>query len=830
MSLSSGVFDHLSVLDISNRLSAAFAARFFGDFGADVLLAEPPAGHCLRSEPPFFQSLPRINSDSGQTSALHSYINRNKRSAAYVELADLQPLVEKADLVICSCLNTASLISAWLRKDSVLLVITPHGKNGALAGLAGNNLTACARTGWAYINRFRDEPPLQMPRHQSGYVGGVAGFIAACAALLSRSHQSEFERVDVSEVEALAHTVHPWGIMSIYAGMDDSFGPAGWRPRGAPGPLWNTSDGRMHLAIGDFHHWTEAMNVLGLPDIGRQAHLIPDFGRHGQDLRPVFSAVAQTLPKMKRWDIFYKLANLRCVVGVMQDTADLLTDPQFAAREYLVGTEVAGKSVSMPGAPFKLSSAPWKLRFMAPESRVENAAFESMRGVLGEKSEKKTPGRGQGISSRVGRGRDTQQPGNVRRADGPLAGLRVLSLGQAWSGTFGTEIFSFLGADVVQIGALQRPDVWRRVRNDVPFGVRNQNRKQHPLNTSALYNAVNLNKRELTLNLKDPRGMDLFWRLLPRFDVLLDNFRAGVMPSWGVTLEKLHELSPGIVWASISGFGCNGPFSSYPANGASTEPMSGFSSLHGYAGDPGMNSAGLFPDPLSGYMVASGIMAALHQREFTGEAQRVDLSMMEAVTAVCGDALIEYQLTGEVPRPEGNRHPGMAPHNYFQCLNGQWLAIGVETDEQWLYLAEMVGGHLNDPEWRVATFRKRREDQLEALLSEWCAGQDVDELEVRLSQGGLAAARVMPLQELYTDIGSDLYQSGFIKSVDHEEAGQSLLPSEPWHFSGSGSVPLRPSPRVGEHSREVLIDELGLSEEEYSVLVEAKVTGTLGYY
>ena len=100
LSLASGVFDDLNVLDISTRLSAAFAARFFGDFGADVLLAEPPAGHCLRSEPPFFQSLLRINSDSGQTSPLHSYINRNKRSAAYVELADLQPLVEKADLVI----------------------------------------------------------------------------------------------------------------------------------------------------------------------------------------------------------------------------------------------------------------------------------------------------------------------------------------------------------------------------------------------------------------------------------------------------------------------------------------------------------------------------------------------------------------------------------------------------------------------------------------------------------------------------------------------------------------------------------------------------------
>ena len=93
--------------------------------------------------------------------------------------------------------------------------------------------------------------------------------------------------------------------MSIYAGMDDSYGPAGRRPRGAPSPLWDTSDGRMHLAIGDFHHWTEAKDILGLPDIGRQPELIPDFGRHGQNLLPVFAAVAETLPKMDRWDVFF---------------------------------------------------------------------------------------------------------------------------------------------------------------------------------------------------------------------------------------------------------------------------------------------------------------------------------------------------------------------------------------------------------------------------------------------------------------------------------------------------------------------------------------------
>ena len=830
MSRSVSAFEGLNVLDISDRLSGAFAARFFGDFGADVLLAEPPGGHCLRHEMPVSECSNTGDSDAGCVSPLHAYANWNKRSAAFVDVSDLQPLVAAADLIICTRLETADIVGTWLRADAVLLVVTPHGATGSLAEFPGNNLTASARTGWSYINRLRNEPPLQMPRYQSGYVGGIAGFIAASSALLRRSAEGDFERVDVSEVEAFAHTVHPWGIMSIYAGMDDSYGPVGWRPRGAPGPLWDTSDGRMHLAIGDFHHWTEAMDVLGLPDIARQPELIPDLGRHGQDLQPVFSAVAGTLPKMDRWDVFFKLADLRCVVGVMQDTADLLVDPQYAAREYLVETEVAGKSVTAAGAPFKLSPAPWKLRLPAPTARVENAVFNSPSSFVSIEADEAMAQTRQTIASKTPIGDAKRRLYGTAEGAGPLAGLRVLSLGQAWSGTFGSEIFSLLGADVVQLGGLQRPDVWRRVRNEVPAGVVDQSLKQHPLNTSSLYNAVNLNKREVTLNLKDPRGMELFWRLLPKFDVLLDNFRASVMPSWGVTLEKLHELRPGMIWASISGYGSSGPFSAYPANGASTEPMSGFSSLHGYAGDPGMNTAGLFPDPLSGYMAASGIMAALHQRDRSGEAQRVDLSMMEAMTTVCGDALIEYQLTGDVPRPGGNRHPQMAPHNYFQCQHDQWLALAVETDEQWRALANMVGGNLTKPVWLTAAFRKQHEDQLEALLAAWCSTQDVHDLEARLCQAGVVAARVMPLYELYTDPKSALGQNGFIKSVHHDEAGPSLLPSEPWHFSASEALTLKPSPRVGEHSREVLVEELGITDDEYNALVEAQITGTLGYY
>ena len=175
MSRSVSAFEGLNVLDISDRLSGAFAARFFGDFGADVLLAEPPEGHCLRHETPVSECSNTGDSDAGSVSPLHAYANWNKRSVAFVEVSDLQPLVAAADLIICTRLETADIVGAWLRADAVLLVVTPHGARGSLAGLPGNNLTASARTGWSYINRLRNEPPLQMPRNQSGYVGGIAG-------------------------------------------------------------------------------------------------------------------------------------------------------------------------------------------------------------------------------------------------------------------------------------------------------------------------------------------------------------------------------------------------------------------------------------------------------------------------------------------------------------------------------------------------------------------------------------------------------------------------------------------------------------------------------
>ncbi|MCE2461417.1 MAG: CoA transferase, partial [Pseudomonadales bacterium] len=569
-------FDGLRVVDLSTRLSGAFAARLFGDFGADVLLAEPPEGHPLRNEPPFLDDRP-----GPDRSAVHAYFNWNKHSACVDSEAALPDILRDADVIVTTTTSPTQVLAdalAALPPQTVHLSITAHGLDDPLTAVPGNNLTMGARVGWASVNRFADEAPLQLPRDSSGVVGGVTGFIAAAAALRRRNATDHAERVDVSELEAFALTVHPWGVASVYRGADGRR-RGGGRRRGDPGPLWDMADGRMNLGLADFHNWQEAMNVCNLPEIGARPDLIPDMGRHSQDMRDVVWGLAESLPKLKRWDVFHELAKLRCVIGVVQDVEDMPANEQFAARGYFVTTEVEGRPARASGAPAKLYPSPWKLRRPAPR--------------LGEAALPSKPGRADAPPIKT--------PPTNDLAPGPLAGIRVLSFGQAWSGTFGTELFALLGADVVQIASTKHPDSFRRISNRVPAGVADESRRQHPANTQGQYNAVNLHKREINLDLTHERGREILWKLLPRFDIVADNFRPTVLPSWGITLERLHEIRPGMIWASISGYGEDGPYRDYPANGNTTEPMAGLASLNGYEGDPGMNTNGLVPDPVSGY-------------------------------------------------------------------------------------------------------------------------------------------------------------------------------------------------------------------------------------
>jgi len=798
-------FEGVRVVDLSDRLSGAFAARLFGDFGADVVLAEPPDGHALRHEPPFLDDQP-----GAERSVLHAYAHWNKRSLVVRDAEQLRALVATADIVVTTRSPIAGAPFAdvldALPADAVQLSITPHGLDGPLATVAGNNLTASARTGWAYINGYVDEPPLQMPVRQSGYVGGVAGFVAAAAALHRRDASGGGALVDVSELEALALTCHPWGIAAIFQARGWAPGPGGGRLRGMPGPLYEAADGLINFGFGDWHHWPEAMRLLELPELAEDERLIPDRGRHSQDLSAVVAGVARAVHMLPRWPLFHDLAKLRCISGCVQDMAELLVDPQLAAREFFVETTIGDRMVRASGAPARLSPAPWALSRPAP--RLDEHA-----GAIA-------------LTARARRPIVAEAVGGA--AAGPLSGVRVLAFTSAWSGTFGTELLGLLGADVVQVEALHRSDVWRNVGGAVPAGVADQSRVQHALNTQGLFNSVNLNKRGITLDMRQPRGQQIFWDLLPRFDVLADNFRPTVMPGWGVTLETLAAKRPGIIWASISGYGTAGPHAAYPANGATTEPMSGLSSLHGYEGDHGKNTGGLYPDPVSGYFFAASVIAALRRRDRTGEPQRIDEAMTEAVAVMLGDAVAEHDATGRVPRPAGNHHPRIAPHNIYAARDGQWLALAAESEPAWQALVAHAGmpALAGDPRFASMAGRKAHEAELDAMLAAWCATQDAAAAEAALAACGVAAARVVSLYDAYDEPNPNFTARGFVVPVEHPESGVNMLPGAPWKIGGA-RAPLRPAPCLGEHSREVFRQELAITDAEYDALVAAGVTGTL---
>ena len=368
----------------------------------------------------------------------------------------------------------------------------------------------------------------------------------------------------------------------------------------------------------------------------------------------------------------------------------------------------------------------------------------------------------------------------------------------------------------------------RQSSGPVGPAVRDPSREQSPLNNNGMYNSVNLNKRAITLDMGDPRGMEIFWRMLPAFDVLADNFSPHVMSNWGITMETLGAHRPDIIFASLSGYGREGPLAEYPANGATTEPMSGLSSLHGYEGDVAMNTGGLIPDPISGYYFAGAIMAALHHRHATGQGQRIDLSMMEAVAVQVGDAVMEVEANGRVPGPLGNRHPAYAPHGIYPTRDGEWLAIAAETDAAWESFADHMGASALavDPRFASVSARKRNESALDEIVAAWCADRDAAAEAQSLGALGLSAARVEPFKPIYEAASPQFAAREFLVAVTHPESGTHLLPLLPWTLARTPRAPARYSPCFGEHSREVFREELGLSDAEYETLEADGVTGT----
>jgi benzylsuccinate CoA-transferase BbsF subunit len=400
--------------------------------------------------------------------------------------------------------------------------------------------------------------------------------------------------------------------------------------------------------------------------------------------------------------------------------------------------------------------------------------------------------------------------------DLPLAGVRVADFTWVWAGPFCTEQLAHLGADVIRVESTERPCVTRQLPPFADF--------QPGWNRSGYFNQYNQGKRSITLNLKDPRGVEVARRLIAKSDIVVENFAADVMERRGLGYEAIRQLRPDIVMVSISGYGRTGPERGFVSYGPATVPLAGFSAVTGYAGFPPMHVGISYGDPTAGLHAAFAALAALFHRRRTGEGQYIDVSLWEASAALLPDAILHYQMTGCDPPRQGNRHPTIAPHGVFRCAgDDRWVSIVAATDDEWKSLCEAMGDPdlARDPRFATPAERKRNEDALDERISGWTRTLSPEEVTRRLQAAGVAAFPSMSNRDLAED--PHLNERGFFVDLPHPEVGPRHHAGIPWRFSRTPCAVRSPAPLLGEHTRSVLEDLLGYSPEEVDALASAGV-------
>jgi len=392
---------------------------------------------------------------------------------------------------------------------------------------------------------------------------------------------------------------------------------------------------------------------------------------------------------------------------------------------------------------------------------------------------------------------------------GPLGGLRVIDLSQVLSGPFCTMLLADMGADVIKVeppggdvarawGPHARPSGEPRPESDGA---------PSPGETYGGYFAsVNRNKRSVCLDLKDPEGREALLGLVADADVLVENFRSGVMDRLGLSYEMLHERFPKLVFATIRGFGDprtgKSPYDQWPAFDIIAQAMGGVMSVTGADEEHPVKVGPGIGDIFPAALAALGIVAAVRHAERTGSGQLVDVAMYDAVLALSERIVYQHSMTGLSPRPQGNTHPLLCPYGAARTANG-FVAIASPSDHHWRLLAEIVGRPElgSDPRFATNEARLSRAAEVYALIESWSSGLDTAEVVGRLA-GKVPCAPVNDAAAIADDPHVAIRE--MIVDVDHPSGGVVRVIGSPVKFSDTPARRFVRAPLLGEHTEEIL--------------------------
>ena len=405
---------------------------------------------------------------------------------------------------------------------------------------------------------------------------------------------------------------------------------------------------------------------------------------------------------------------------------------------------------------------------------------------------------------------------NSTHPPGPLSGIRVLDLTWVLAGPYAAMILCDLGAEVVKV---ERPPHGDVARTTGPF-VNNE---------SMYFQSVNRGKRSISIDLRSDEGRDIFLRLVDQADVVMENFTPGVMDKLGIGPDALLERNPRLIFASTSGFGQTGPWRNRPALDIIVQGMGGVMSITGYPDGPPARPGTSIGDICGGLYTAIGILAALRERDYSGQGQSVDISMLDCQIAILENAVARYFTTGKEPGPLGTRHPSATPFQAFPTADG-WMVValswGVAT--QWelfcaeLGLPELVG----DQRFETSFKRTENHAELEPMLFEATRKQSTDYWVTVLSQYGIP---IGPLNTIGQAVNQEqIAAREMITTVQHPIAGAVTMAASPLKLSRTPGRVYGYGPVFGQDTAAVLDEWLDIPAEETASLEEAGVVLTKG--
>ena len=397
---------------------------------------------------------------------------------------------------------------------------------------------------------------------------------------------------------------------------------------------------------------------------------------------------------------------------------------------------------------------------------------------------------------------------------GPLTGLRVVELGMLLAGPFTGRLLGDMGAEIIKVEAPGKPDPirdWGKARYE---------------GRSLWWPVQSRNKKCITLDLREPRGQELFLRLVEQTDVVTENFRPGTLERWGIGYDRMSEVNPRVILARISGYGQTGPYAERAGFASVSEAMGGLRYLNGFPDQPPPRMHLSLGDSLAGMFAAQGILAAIYWRDVAGGGlgQVVDVSLMEASFALLESTVPEYDRLGIVRGPQGTNLKGIAPSNIFKSRDDKWVVIAANADNVFRRLCEAIGRpELADDE-RFATHLARgdNQDEIEGIVADWAGEHDAAEIDGLLNEAGVICGPIYTIADIFED-PQFKSRDMLLEHVDPEfgsYVGPGIVPKL---TRTPGAVRWSATWQEGSHNDEIYGGLLGLEEAERTALHEEGV-------